>query len=154
MANIHELIKTADIDQLKKLIEKNPGAVDEKDGRGFPAIVLATYGQQVEVTQILIDAGVDIDQKDSAGNTALMGVTYKGNEEIAKLLIEAGADVNAANFTNATPLIYAATFAQIGIAKLLLENGADKETKDNKGNSAIDLAKMKDDQGMHDLLTS
>ncbi len=153
MAGIHDCIKTADVNKLKGVIEEFPKSINDKDERGFPAIVLATYGQQVEITKLLIDAGVDIDQQDRAGNTALMGVTYKGNDEIVQLLIEAGANVNATNFSKATPLIYAATFGQHTIAKLLLANGADTTAKDGNGNSAIENARLKEDKEMEELLT-
>ena len=152
MAIIHDYIRSADIIKLKEEIESHPNCINEKDERGFPAVVLATYGQHVEITKLLIDAGANVDQKDSAGNTALMGVTYKGNVEIAKVLIDSGADVNAINFNNATPLIYAATFSQIKIAKLLLENGASRDIKDARGNTAFDHAKMKVDREMEELL--
>jgi len=152
MANIHDYIRSADIIKLKEEIGNQPNCIDEKDARGFPPIVLATYGQNVEVTKLLIRSGVEVDQKDSAGNTALMGVTYKGNLEISKILVEAGADVNASNFNNATPLIYAATFSKMEIAKMLIEKGANRIIKDAKGNSAFDHAKMKGDEAMEELL--
>ncbi len=152
MANIHDNIRLADIKTIKLEIENNPKCINQKDERGFPPIVLATYGQHIEITKLLIEAGANIDQKDSAGNTALMGVTYKGNVEIAKILIDSGSDVNATNFNKATPLIYAATFSQIKIAKLLIENGASPENKDARGNTAFDHAKMKVDREMEDLL--
>ncbi|MFT6337988.1 MAG: ankyrin repeat protein [Halioglobus sp.] len=152
MANIHDYIRSADIKTIQLEIENNPNCINEKDERGFPPIVLATYGQQVDATKLLIHSGVEIDQKDSAGNTALMGVTYKGNLEIVKLLIDAGADVNVSNYNNATPLIYAATFSQLRIAKMLIEKGANLDIKDARGNSAFDHAKMKGDQAMEELL--
>jgi ankyrin repeat protein len=153
MTKIHEYLRLVDIEKIKLEIENNSNCINEKDERGFPPIVLATYGQHIEITKLLIEAGANIDQKDSAGNTALMGVTYKGNVEIAKILIDSGADVNATNFNKATPLIYAAMFSQIKIAKLLLENGANLNNKDARGYSAFDHAKLKVDREMEELLT-
>jgi ankyrin repeat protein len=152
MANIHDYIRLADIKSIQSEIESNPSCLNQKDERGFPPIVLATYGQHIEVTKLLIEAGAKIDQKDSAGNTALMGVTYKGNVEIAKILLDAGADVNETNFNKATPLIYAATFNQIQIANLLLENGAKLDNKDGRGLTAFDHAKLKVNREMEELL--
>ena len=152
MANIHDYIRSADMIRLKGEINSNPKCVDEKDERGFPPIVLATYGQNVVITKLLTDAGAEVDQKDSAGNTALMGVTYKGNLEIANLLVDAGANVNASNFSKATPLIYAATFGQLEIAKMLIGKGANLDDKDANGNSAFDHAKMKVNVEMQELL--
>ena len=153
MGLIHEYIKKADTASIKLEIENNPSSINQKDERDFPAIVLATYAQNSTITQLLIDAGVEIDQKDRAGNTALMGVTYKGNLEIVEMLIEAGADVNAINFAGATPLIYAAMFGQVDIAKILLQKGANKTLKDADGKSAMDHSKEKENTAMIDILS-
>ena len=152
MANIRDYIRSGDIVKIKEEINRDSKCINEKDERGFPPIVLATYGQNIQITKLLIEAGAEVDQKDSAGNTALMGVTYKGNLEIANLLVDAGANVNASNFSKATPLIYAATFGQLEIAKMLIGKGANLDDKDANGNSAFDHAKMKVNVEMQELL--
>lgn len=153
MANIHNYIKEADGDKLKMEIQSNPSAVNLTDERGFPAIVLASYGGNIDITKILIEADADIDMIDVAGNTALMGVVFKGNTDIVRLLLDAGANVNSTNKTGASPLTYAVMFDQLEIAKLLIENGANISHKDEKGKSILAIAKEKENQNMIELLS-
>ena len=81
-----------------------------------------------------------------------MGVCFKGYSAIAKLLIKSGADVNISNFNGATALIFAATFNKPEIAALLLAHGADKSALDDKGNSALQHAKMQSSAAVLALL--
>ena len=71
-----------------------------------------------------------------------MGVCFKGYDSLAALLLNHKADVNTTNFNGATALIFASTFKQVAIIKMLLEHGADTTVKDDRGNSALDHAKM------------
>lgn len=57
--------------------------------------------------------------------------------------------MNATNFNGATALIFAVTFNHPDIVKLLLNSGADKTITDDKGNSALDHAKM---QGFDNMI--
>ncbi|UWX56646.1 ankyrin repeat domain-containing protein [Maribacter litopenaei] len=93
---------------------------------------MATYYNQLEITQFLLESGADINARDAAGNTALMGVCFKGFFEVAKILIENGAKIDVQNTMGATALIYSVMFNKFDIAKLLLDEGADKGIRDRK----------------------
>jgi ankyrin repeat protein len=81
-----------------------------------------------------------------------MGVCFKGYTDIALKLIENGANVNERNAMGATCLIYAATFNRLDIAKLLLLHGAQTQTKDSRGFTALDHARIQGSPEMIDLL--
>lgn len=142
-------IREGNLDDVSKMLVANPDLVKAKDQRGSTPLILATYYNHCNMTNLLLDQGATIDRKDSSGNTALMGVCFKGFGAIAKKLIEQGANVNERNSMGSTCLIYAVTFKHIDIAKLLLANGADTSVKDGRGNSALDHAKL---QGIPDLI--
>jgi uncharacterized protein len=100
-----EAIKEGNIDKLRSLLLENPNLLEEKDSRGFPPLIMATYANQKEATNFLIAQGANLDNTDSAGNTALMGLCFKGHLDLAKLLIDSKADLNIQNKTGATALI-------------------------------------------------
>jgi len=135
-------IRNGNYNEVKAMLTKNPMLINGKDERGSTALILATYYDEQEIADLLLDLGAKIDAKDASGNTALMGVCFKGYTDVAKKLIERGANINERNAMGATCLIYAATFNREDIASLLIEHGVDTSIKDNRGLTALDHAKM------------
>ncbi len=135
-------IRNGNFTEVNAMLKQNPVLLHSKDQRGSSPLILATYYDQLEIVELLLNSGAKIDMKDASGNTALMGVCFKGYEDIAKILIDKGANVNEQNSMGATALIYAATFNRANIAKLLLEHGADKTIKDVRGKTALEHAEM------------
>jgi len=143
-------IRTGNIEAVKELVTEFPDLVNSVDQRGSTPLILATYYDQREMANFLLNQGAKIDAKDASGNTALMGTSFKGLVQLAVVLISRGANVNVRNALGATCLIYTATFNRKELAELLLEHGADTTVKDAGGNTALDHAQM---QGFSDLIT-
>ena len=87
-------IRLGDLAIVEKELVDQPNLIDVIDDRGSSPLILASYYDHVDLTQILIQAGAPVNFKDASGNTALMGVCFKGVVELAELLIKQGADVN------------------------------------------------------------
>ena len=119
-------IRLGDLAIVKKELTDKPNLIDITDDRGSSPLILASYYDHIDLTQILIQAGATVNFKDSSGNTALMGVCFKGVVELAELLINHGADVNITNVMGTSALIFAAMFNRKDMVELLLENKADK----------------------------
>ncbi|KAJ6819695.1 uncharacterized protein M6B38_400810 [Iris pallida] len=85
----------------------------------------------------------DPDAEDGDGRTALHFAAGLGSEDCIRILAEAGADVERKERSGGglTPLHVAAGYARPGAVKALLELGADPETADDRGRTAVDLAK-------------
>jgi len=147
-------IRNGDIATVKDQIAANKKYIELTDERGSTPLILASYYNQVQLVNFLIEKGVLIDGQDGSGNTALMGVCFKGFKETAVSLIKAGANVNQKNAMGGTCLIYAVTFGHVEIAKILLENGADKTLKDARGSTALDHAKKQESDKLIALLTT
>ncbi|KAJ1428163.1 V-type ATPase subunit E [Sesbania bispinosa] len=92
----------------------------------------------------LVDAddGRDIDAVDADGRTALLFVAGLGSEPCVRILAEAGANLDHRdNAGGLTALHMAAGYVRPGVAKLLLELGAEPEVEDDRGRTALDLAR-------------
>ncbi|MED6195878.1 hypothetical protein PIB30_042056 [Stylosanthes scabra] len=88
------------------------------------------------------DDGRDVNAVDSDGRTALLFVAGLGSEPCVRLLAESGADVDHRdNAGGLTALHMAAGYVRPGVAKLLLDVGADPEVEDDRGRTALDLAR-------------
>lgn len=55
------------------------------------------FNKEVEIAEILLNAGVDIDSRNDKGNTLLIRYTYAGYLKGIKFLVTRGADVNTCN---------------------------------------------------------
>jgi len=67
---------------------------DERDAKGYTALILAAYNGQAKTVDFLIEKGASPCATDSKGNSSLMGVAFKGETKIAQRLIVARCDVN------------------------------------------------------------
>jgi hypothetical protein len=139
--------------ELLKEFKKQDVNFNQTDSRGFTALILAVYNDQLAAVAFLLKNGAKPNVADNSGNTALMGATFKGNLAASKLLVAAGADINQRNLNGATALIFAATFNRYEIATLLLNNKADKTIKDNRDKSALDHSLMQENKDLIQLLS-
>jgi len=84
----------------------------------------------------------DVNAVDSDGRTALLFVAGLGSEPCVKLLAEAGANLDHRDNSGGLSAMHmAAGYVRPGVAKLLLELGADPEISDDRGRTALDLAR-------------
>ncbi|CAK8576786.1 unnamed protein product [Lathyrus sativus] len=103
----------------------------------------ARKANEAEIKKILeSDDGRDVNAVDADGRTALLFVAGLGSEPCVKLLAEAGANLDHQdNSGGLSALHMAAGYVRPGVAKLLLDLGADPEISDDRGRTALELAR-------------
>jgi len=122
------------IETVRQLLEAGAqalgSALGSASGNGHTAIV-----------KILLDAGADINAKDGWGQSIIYLACDGGHDETLKVLIDAGGDIEerSEQFHNRTPLICA--FWHDECTRLLLQAGANKEARDDKGMTALEMAR-------------
>lgn len=70
-------------------------------------LMFATREGNLEMAQLLIEAGADLDTVSADGKTALALAIFNGHYEVASFLIDSGVDVNQADAQRFTPLFWA-----------------------------------------------
>ncbi len=81
-----------------------------------------------EMTQFLIEQGIDVDAMNEDGGTALMEHARLGREEIVRQLIAAKADLNIRHRKyNSTALMQADSSSQYAVAEILRKAGAEDD---------------------------
>ena len=83
--------KANDVVQLARLLDEGC-AIDERDYRGYSALMLAGYCGNLDAVDLLLQRGADPNTRDFFGNTVLMGAAYKGSAAVVLRLLAAGAE--------------------------------------------------------------
>ncbi|KAL7621996.1 hypothetical protein AAE478_007497 [Parahypoxylon ruwenzoriense] len=123
------------VEVIKILLKRKPthGALSE------PFLYAAIHGN-VEIIDLLLDAGADKDYQDSDKNTALQIAAFYGKCAAVKTLLLRRVDLDLKDSSGRTALCDAARRGFRKIVKLLLDAGADFNAKDKNGMTALDLA--------------
>jgi ankyrin repeat protein len=121
-----------------------------RDKNGVTALTWAAHSY--EAAKFLIEAGAGIDGKSNIGGTPLlMAAAYPGTSALLRLMLERGANIQTSVF-GATPLMLAALTGDADSVAFLLKNGADPNGPAPSGLSAFDLAVMRGDRRIAQLL--
>ena len=150
-ADVFDIARKGTLAEAKNCVKLNPKAFNVVNPEGYSPLILASYRNNIEVAEFIIENGGDINGNSNMG-TPLMAAIVKGNNEIAKILIDKKADVNLADANGTTALIYATMFKNIEIVTLLIKKSANPYLKDNRGNSALDYAILADNDKLIETL--
>jgi uncharacterized protein len=139
---LHEAAPAGQLNRVKELVERDPGAAKSNSPDGFPVIALAATFGHLLVARYLFEKGADVNAAatNGTGYNALTGSVTSGHQEIVAWLLENGANPNYRYGPGYSPLLAAAANGHLEIVKLLLQHGADPQAKANDGKTAILIA--------------
>ena len=121
---------------------KQPGIqIDATNMADETALMLAANANDLASANLLIEAGASVNRPKW---TPLHYAASKGYTGMMRLLIENDAYVDAESPNGTTPLMMAAYYSSPNAVKLMLEEGADPLLKNQDGQTAIDMALVKD----------
>lgn len=116
--NLFDLARAGDLNGIRYLLELG-FEINEKNSKGYSALMLAAYHANFKLCAYLIEQGADVNSIDESSNSILMGVAYKGHLEIAKLLIDHGAELRYRNNKGQSALDYAQLYGHEEMVRLL-----------------------------------
>jgi uncharacterized protein len=108
---------------------------------GVTPLMAAAHGGYVEVVRALLAKGADVTAVDQLKKNAMTYAAGQGNTEVVELLLQAGVDANAIYAHDLTALMWAAGYGKTATVKTLLAAGAKPEFKDDRGKTALDIAR-------------
>ncbi len=152
-ADIHEAVKTGDLQKVQELIKNDPDLVNLKDISGRTPLHWAARNDHLNIVKFLVNNGADVNAEDNQGISPLFySVWLGGNYEIAECLVNIGADVNFKR-SNGQTLLYLASREGIDkTAKLLIEKGADLNQPDAVGKTPLFISVENRHQNIVELL--
>ena len=137
-----ELIKEAEAGNLSKvkliLIDKNYN-IDEVNGLGESALLVATHNNYVEIAKVLINAGASVNLQDQIHDSPYLYAAAQGKTEILKYILEhAHPNQEIYNRFGGNAIIPAAEKGHLDNVRLLLLDGkADINHQNNYGYTAL-----------------
>jgi ankyrin repeat protein len=101
----------------------------------------AAHTGNVEIARLLLDQGADVKAQDRLQKNAMTYAAGQGHTEIVTMLLKTGVDPNAVYAHNLTALMWAAGYGRNETVRVLLQAGARTELKDDRGKTALDIAR-------------
>ena len=115
--------------------------VTQADSGGDTAWEWAQMWDQVEILQVLIDAGADLDKRGGTEMTLLLCASSDGQLDVVKLLVSSGASVCITDDIGATCVMIASREGHTEIVRYLLSlPETDVTQADNNGDTALHKA--------------
>lgn len=116
-----------------------PSVINQPDERGYTALEIAAYCNQLDALNLLLENGAKSLYVDSRGNQALHWAADAGAHIAAEKLIDSGAKVNAAGINGRTPIHHSVWRNKFKATRLLLERGADINDQTDKDDKVTPL---------------
>ena len=124
--------------EVAKLLLEHGAAVDLQFNRAA-ALYAASENGHVQVTRLLLEFGAKVDLQFN-GETASLIATINGHAELLKLLLEKSANVDF-TYNGYSLLMLACAYRLNTVIKVLLDHDADTYLRNNKGQTALEIAK-------------
>jgi uncharacterized protein len=113
---------------------------------GVTPLMAAAFSNEIEIARQLLARGANFQATDRVKKNAMIYAAGEGNAQIVALLLEAGVDPNETYANDLTALMWAAGYGKTEAVRTLLKAGARPDMRDNRGKTALDIAR----DGRHD----
>jgi uncharacterized protein len=128
---------------------KNGADYNSKNEEGSTLLMLAAGTGNLQMVEMLVEAGAEVDATDARGWTALFKALFNyeencGYPDVVRALIEAGADIEHQVAYGTRPLMIAAGYGEARVVDVLLLAGVDVNAVNEGGRNAKTMAETKD----------
>ncbi len=139
---IFEAAATGKINNVIRLLARDPELVNAYSMDGFQPLGLACYFGHFETAEYLVKAGAPINSVSRNGLRVapIQSAVAGGHLKTVKMLLDHGADPNITEQGGFTPLHAAAQNGDVDMIRVLLYGGADLSIKSDNGKLAMDIA--------------
>ncbi|NXA86555.1 RAI14 protein, partial [Melanocharis versteri] len=150
---LHLAAKNSHPDCIKRLLQSKCPA-DSTDNSGKTALHYAAACGCLQAVQLLCEHVCPINIKDLDGNIPLLLAVQNGHTEVCKYLLDRGADINTRDKNGRTALMMACEASSLNMVEAFLKRGADVSLVDVLGQNALHYAKLSENAGIQNLLSS
>jgi hypothetical protein len=152
--SLHTASEAGHLEIVRSFLEVGEDSdVNERDGRHWTPLFLASKEGRIEVAKLLIEYGADVNSLDWTGWTPLLAASLRGHPGVVHLLLNHGADVNARHQDHRTALHLALHNPSLEIVKALLKKGADVHVRNDVGQTPLQMASRRGARDIVQLLS-
>jgi len=132
--DIHKAVKTGNLEQMKKILGKNPSLVNSSDKDKMTPLHHAVDSGNLEGASLLISMGANVNAVNFKTETPLHIAANKGNADAVKMLLKHGADLTMREMRDRIPLFLACNWGNdLETVRLLIDAGSDVNDKNSRG---------------------
>ncbi|NWI37272.1 RAI14 protein, partial [Picathartes gymnocephalus] len=147
---LHLAAKNSHPDCIKRLLQSKCPA-DSIDNSGKTALHYAAACGCLQAVLLLCEHRCPINIKDLDGNIPLLLAVQNGHTEVCKYLLDHGADINTRDKNGRYSRL---TSSSLNMVETFLRRGADVSLVDVFGQNALHYAKLSENTGIQNLLSS
>jgi hypothetical protein len=131
-------VQADDLEEVKMLISKGKRVnVKDRNYDGNSPLHFAVENGNLEIAEVLLNAGAKINLKNSEKRTPLMMLDEDATPELVNLLLRHGATVDFTDKKKNTALILAAAYASKDVVQTLISAGANVNAVNKQGETAL-----------------
>jgi uncharacterized protein len=154
---VFEAAAAGDLPRVRELVERDRAQANAVSPDGYSPLGLAAFFRRLDVAAYLLERGADPRPASRQGgftplHSAVATDAAAADLELVRRLLDAGADPNARSASGGTPLHTAAFTGDRSVLDLLLARGGDASIRNERGNTAADIANERGHPEMARLL--
>jgi uncharacterized protein YgiM (DUF1202 family) len=131
-------VQADDLEEVKTLISKGKRVnVKDKNYDGNSPLHFAVENGNLEIAEVLLNAGAKINFKNSEKRTPLMMLDEDATPELVNLLLRHGATIDFTDKKKNTALILSAAYADKDVVQTLIGAGANVNAVNKQGETAL-----------------
>ncbi len=138
---LHQAVADGELEEVTTLIANGVDVNGtDKNYQGITALFVAVERGNIEIVEMLLNAGAKINVRAEDKRTPLLALDYSSTPELVRLLVRHGADLSAVDDSGNNVLHIAAENDNLEIIEILINEGVKIDAQNDEGQTPLMIA--------------